>query len=128
MNNVTPSRRARTARSDRLCHASAMVRPTPVLSVLGAIVGSDMRRRAICFVIASTSIRLDMSRFVEPPPPSAGDGATAVGPARDRRAASSELGRSLRVLARREGVTLFMVLQAALAVVLSRWSGQDEYF
>jgi amino acid adenylation domain-containing protein len=39
---------------------------------------------------------------------------------------SSELSASLVALGRREGVTLYMVLLAALQVVLSRWSGQDD--
>jgi amino acid adenylation domain-containing protein len=41
-------------------------------------------------------------------------------------ALSAELTRGLSELARREGVTLFMVLLAAFQVLLSRWSGQTD--
>ncbi|HZI13110.1 MAG TPA: condensation domain-containing protein, partial [Myxococcus sp.] len=37
-----------------------------------------------------------------------------------------ELSRDLKALARREGVTPFMVLLAAFQAVLSRWAGQDD--
>jgi amino acid adenylation domain-containing protein/non-ribosomal peptide synthase protein (TIGR01720 family) len=39
---------------------------------------------------------------------------------------SKELSASLEALGRREGATLYMVLLAALQLVLSRWSGQDD--
>lgn len=39
---------------------------------------------------------------------------------------SAEVLQGLRELASKEGVTLFMLLLAALNVVLSRWSGQDD--
>ena len=39
---------------------------------------------------------------------------------------SAELRRALHALARREGVTLFMVLLASFDVLLSRWSGQRD--
>src|SRR4029434_6732888 len=41
-------------------------------------------------------------------------------------ALSKELTARLEALGRREGATLYMVLLAALQVVLSRWSGQDD--
>ncbi|HEY0016596.1 MAG TPA: amino acid adenylation domain-containing protein [Longimicrobium sp.] len=43
-----------------------------------------------------------------------------------RFAVPPELGRELRALGRREGATLFMVLLAALKVLLSRYAGQDD--
>ncbi len=46
--------------------------------------------------------------------------------ARHPLALSKELTASLKALSRREGVTLYMTLLAALQVVLSRWSGQDD--
>ncbi|HSU18095.1 MAG TPA: amino acid adenylation domain-containing protein, partial [Longimicrobium sp.] len=38
----------------------------------------------------------------------------------------SEITRGLRSLARREGATLYMVTHAALDLLLSRWSGQED--
>ncbi|HEU4557526.1 MAG TPA: amino acid adenylation domain-containing protein, partial [Longimicrobium sp.] len=38
----------------------------------------------------------------------------------------AEITRGLRSLARREGATLYMVTHAALDLLLSRWSGQDD--
>ena len=46
--------------------------------------------------------------------------------ARRRFSLSKELSEGLEALARREGVTLYMVLLAAFQVVLSRWSGQTD--
>jgi amino acid adenylation domain-containing protein len=39
---------------------------------------------------------------------------------------SAEITRGLRSLARREGATLYMVTHAALDLLLSRWSGQED--
>ncbi|HEU4556305.1 MAG TPA: non-ribosomal peptide synthase/polyketide synthase [Longimicrobium sp.] len=39
---------------------------------------------------------------------------------------SAEVTRGLRALARREGATLYMVTHAALDLLLSRWSGQED--
>ena len=46
--------------------------------------------------------------------------------ARQPLALSKELTASLEALGRREGATLYMALLAALQVVLSRWSGQED--
>jgi amino acid adenylation domain-containing protein len=46
--------------------------------------------------------------------------------ARHPLALSGELTARLEALGRREGATLYMVLLAALQVLLSRWSGQDD--